>query len=135
TVLCRAASCAPAEVQVSNLPPGSFYASRETGEIDRAPYAGTETVAWQTRNLRRGLAFAYIPAPFHLLRGVLAPLLGASNVSQWATGLLGMVGGAAAIPLIKPLVQDIAEEKASKGIGKAWDQRKKKSQQPPRKAK
>jgi hypothetical protein len=123
--LCTAASCALSEIEVRGFPEGAFYEARETSEIERIPYVGDETITWSTRRIERGIAFTYVPAPFTTVRGIAAPLLGASNLSEWAAGLFGMVASAAAIPLLKPLVVDIAEDKASARLKKVMDRRKK----------
>lgn len=123
TRLCLA-SCPPTTVELRDFPENAFYAARESAEVERAPYVGTETVSWSTRRLDRGLAFTYIPSPFQALRGLIGPLLGASSISEWAAGLLGMISAMFAIPLLKPLVVDIAEDKASERIKRFWEQRK-----------
>jgi hypothetical protein len=123
-VLCTSASCALSEIEVRGFPEGAFYAARETSEIERIPYIGDETVTWSTRRIRSGIAFSYVPAPFNAVAGIARPLLGASNLSEWAAGLFGMVASVLAIPLLKPLVVDIAEDKASARLKKAWDKRK-----------
>jgi hypothetical protein len=123
--LCTPASCTLSEIEVRGFPEGAFYEARETSEIERIPYVGDETITWSTRRIERGIAFSYVPAPFTTLRGIAGPLLGASNLSEWAAGLFGMVASAAAIPLLKPLVVDIAEDKASARLKKVMDKRKK----------
>jgi hypothetical protein len=130
-VLCTAASCALSEIEVRGFPEGAFYAARETSEVERIPYIGDETVTWNTRRIRNGIAFSYVPAPFNAAAGIARPLLGASNLSEWAAGLFGMVASVLAIPLLKPLVVDIAEDKASARLKKEWEKRKKKPAPPP----
>lgn len=118
------ASCPPTTVELRDVPENAFYAAREAAEVEHVPYVGTETVSWSTRRLDRGLAFTYIPSPFHALRGVFGPLLGASSMSEWAAGLFGMISAMFAIPLLKPLVVDIAEDKASERIKRFRERRK-----------
>jgi hypothetical protein len=129
--LCTPASCALSEIEIRGFPEGAFYEARETSDIERIPYVGDETITWSTRRIQRGIAFTYVPAPFQAVRGIVAPLLGASNLSEWAAGLFGMVASAAAIPLLKPLVVDIAEDKASARVKKVLDKRKKTPPKPP----
>jgi hypothetical protein len=123
--LCEPLACPPATVTLVDFPASSFYLARETTEVERVPYVQTETITWTTRTYERGLAFAYVPPPFHLMRPVIGPLLGASTASEWVAALVGALGGAVAIPLVKPLLVDIAEDKASEGIKRIKARRKK----------
>jgi hypothetical protein len=126
--LCEPLACPPAIVTLADFPANSFYLARETTEVERAPYVGTETITWTTRAYERGLAFAYVPPPFHLVRPAIGPLLGASTATEWVAGLVGALGGAVAIPLVKPLLVDIAEDKASESIRRLRARGKKRSE-------
>lgn len=109
--ICSFLSCVPAEIEVIGLPRGSFYAARGVPDISAIDYVNEEIVEWTTNDVSGDIIFAYIPPPFHILRPLLAPFVGASTASDWTVGLITLVGTVIATPLVKPILEDIIEDK------------------------
>src|SRR3990172_2845181 len=85
-------SCKKIYVELHDAPKGSFLAAKDAEKVQKYPYIDTETISWSVINLKQGIAFAFVPPPFHYLRPILEPLLGASSLNQWILGLLGLIG-------------------------------------------
>lgn len=123
--LCSPISCVSATVRLEDFPARSFFAARGVSEdqVEVVPYVNTETITWTTSDLSGGIAFAYIPPPFQLLRPLLAPLVGASRASEWLVGLVGMVGAVLAGPFIRPVLEDLIEDKVGELFGGLFKRR------------
>ncbi len=120
--LCNSISCVPATIRLEDFPARSFFAARGVSEdqVEVVPYVHTETITWTTRDLSGGITFAYIPPPFQLLRPLLAPLVGASRASEWLVGLVGMVGAVLAGPFIRPVLENLIEDKIGELFGRLF---------------
>ncbi|NLH06093.1 MAG: hypothetical protein GX484_00650 [Chloroflexi bacterium] len=108
--LCRVFSCPPSEVEIQDFPQNAFYAAQNVAEVRSTPYVRTETVTWTTDDLDDGITFAYIPSPYHRLRPVLSPFLGAASLGDWLLGLVAMVGSILTAPLVGPLLEHLLDE-------------------------
>ncbi len=108
--LCRVFSCPPSEIEIQDFPENAFYAAQNVAEVQRTPYVRTETVTWTTDDLDDGITFAYIPPPYHRLRPVLSPFLGAASLGDWLLGLGAMIGSILAAPLVAPLLEHLLDE-------------------------
>lgn len=108
--LCTVLSCPPSEVELQEFPEDAFFAARDVAEVQSTSYVRTQTVRWTTDDLDGGITFAYIPAPYHRLRPVLSPFLGAASIGDWLVGLVAMVGSILAAPLVGPLLEHLLDE-------------------------
>lgn len=125
--LCTYLRCPVSTVRLEDFPHNAFVAARGVKTVETAPYLDTEIVTWTPTNLPEGITFAYIPAPFHHLRGVLMPLIGASSMDDWVIGLIAMIGSLIAAPLIVPLLEKILEEIVGEWVKELLKRRKKPS--------
>jgi len=107
----RTDECRSSNVELRDFPIGSFYAARDAENLIRYPYVDTETITWSIRNLGRGIVFSYVPPPLRHFRPILAPFMGATSLSEWLIGLLGFIVAVAVIPIIRPVLLDIARKK------------------------
>lgn len=125
TALCGS-SCPVTIVRLEDFPAGSFVDARGAANVVSEPYLNTETLSWSTRSLSRGVTFAYMPAPLHLLRPLIGPLIGAAGVSEWVVGLVGMFGTAVAAPVVRPLVENWLENRAAETVVETLRKRRRK---------
>lgn len=116
--LCTRTACPPGEVRVEGLPERSFFAARGVADVATVPYVRTETVSWATPDLSAGIAFAYVPSPFQAFRPLLQPFIGASSLNDWLVGLIALVTGVLAAPLIMPVVEYIGERALGRWLGR-----------------
>jgi hypothetical protein len=91
-----------ATVKLQGLPRGSFYAAKDALDVTVAPYLDTETVSWSVSSFSDDIVFAYIPSPFHHLRGLLSPFMTLASVGQWLMGILGAALGGVFSAYVKP---------------------------------
>lgn len=122
--LCTYLRCPISTVRLEDFPQNAFVAARGVKTVESAPYLDTEIVTWTPTNLPDGITFAYIPAPFHHLRGVLMPLVGATSLDDWMIGLLAMIGSLIAAPLIVPILENVLEEVVGEWIKEMLKRRK-----------
>ncbi len=103
-VLCPSNSDCPAtEVEVRNLPRGSFYEAPNYVEAPKIETFETrEAARWRIRDLRRGVGFSYVIQPLNSLHTLLAPGLWVATWGQLAWWLFGIIVMAGA--LVKPTV-------------------------------
>lgn len=113
-----AAHCPESRVELRDFPTGCFYDAKGAEDQKSDRYLDMEAVTWSARDLERGITFAYIPPPYHHVRRVLGPFIGASSLGQWVIGLLGIIGTLIVSPIVKPVVTDIG-----KGKLKSWLER------------
>ncbi len=116
TSLCSGGSCPLTLVRLEDFAARSFVDARGATNVVSEPYLNTETISWSTRSLSRGVTFAYMPPPLHHLRPLIGPLIGASGVSEWVVGLVGMFGTAVATPVVRPLVENWLEDRAAETV-------------------
>ena len=114
-------SCQSAYVELRDFPKNSFLAAKDGKNLQTYPYVNTETVSWSVLNLRRGIVFAFIPPPFHYIKPVIEPFLGASSLNHWVLGFLGLIGTAIITPIVTPvmlpIIQDKLRSRLEQGIG------------------
>lgn len=104
-------TCPENEIELQNLPIGSFFAARDAEGVRTSAYIDEETTVWSLKRLDRGVIFAYIPAPFHHLRRILKPFIGAATISSWVIALISLIGGLVLLPIIKPILFEYAVDK------------------------
>ncbi len=108
-------SCKEAVVELQDFPLNSFYAAREANELKMYPYVDTETITWNSKNLsERGIRFAYVQPPFQSLKPLLSPFIGASSISQWIIGLIGIISAVLFTPIAKPVFTEILQKRFKK---------------------
>jgi hypothetical protein len=103
--------CPKTNIEVRDLPKGSFYAAKESQDVKAYPYIDTETVSWSVRDLQEGITFAYVMPPFQQLRPAVDPLIGASSLSHLVVGVIGIALAIIVGPVVKPVVLDIFRDR------------------------
>ena len=116
--LCRH-SCPEGSVTLLNFPKNSFLEAKYDTNLQINSYLDTETISWSTKNLNKGIIFAYIPPPFYHFKLVLKPFLGVASFNQWIVAFLGAVGSIVIVPIVKPVLKDIAQDKLRSCLQKA----------------
>jgi hypothetical protein len=116
--LCRH-SCPEGSVTLLNFPKNSFLEAKYDTNLQINSYLDIETISWSTKNLNKGIIFAYIPPPFFHFKLVLKPFLGVASFNQWIVAFLGAVGGIVIVPIVKPILEDIAQNKLISCLQKA----------------
>lgn len=111
--------CPESKAEVRDLPSNSFFAAKDATDIQAQKYIDTETVSWSVTDLERGITFAYIPPPYHYLRPLLLPFIGASYLSQWVIGLFGFAATFLLLPVLRPILPDMAKGKLKDWFDKA----------------
>ncbi|GAB4474987.1 MAG: hypothetical protein Kow00124_15510 [Anaerolineae bacterium] len=102
--------CPLTRVELRDFPRQAFFAARDAGPVEIAPYLDTEIVRWSVADAAPGIVFAFMPPPFQHLRPLLAPLVGASDAEEWVVGLIGVIGTIVMAPLIRPILTELFEE-------------------------
>jgi len=125
-------SCENIDVELHDAPKGSFLAAKDAEKIQKYPYIDTETVSWSVINLKQGIIFAFVPPPFHHVRPIIEPLLGASALNQWVLGILGLIGTILITPIVKPVILTTAQKTFGSWLdrqsgAKAYEETKKKA--------
>jgi hypothetical protein len=121
--LCSPRACSPAHVRLEDFPQNAFFAARGVPEVEIVPYINTEIVTWTEEDvtlLSQGVTFAYVPPPFQYLRPFLVPLIGASQFSEWLVGLVGLVGGVVAAPILMPVLENLVIDRIFEGIKRVF---------------
>jgi hypothetical protein len=121
--LCSPWACPPAHVRLEDFPQNAFFAARGVPEVEIVPYVNTEIVTWTVDDvalLSQGVTFAYIPPPFQYLRPVLTPLVGASQFGEWLVGLVGLVGGVVAAPVLMPVLENLVVDRIFDAIKRVF---------------
>ena len=103
---CSGSLCPASVIELRDFPQGAFHAARDTTRLNSTPFLNTETLEWSVNDLRRPVAFAFVAPPFSVIKPVLAPLLGASNLAEWMVALIGMLGTVIFFPLVRAFVDD-----------------------------
>lgn len=114
--LCTFRSCPPARVELQDFPENAFFGARGVTMVESMPYLRTETITWTPADLSDGITFAYVPAPYHYLRPVLVPFIGASTLDDWMVSVIALLGTLVAAPLVVPLLEYAAE----RAVGNMW---------------
>jgi hypothetical protein len=127
TQVCGGSQCAPSTIELRDFPKGAFVAARDAETVETLPFVNTETVIWSQRSLHRPVSFAFIRPPFNSLRPVLGPLLGASTLSDWAIGLIGLLGTVTVLPFARALLEDWFEGKLVDGAKSVAARRRKRT--------
>ncbi len=102
--------CPLTRVELRDFPRQAFFAARDAGPVEIAPYLDTEIVRWSVTDAAPGIVFAFMQPPFQHLRPLLAPLVGASDAEEWVVGLIGVIGTIVMAPLIRPILTELFEE-------------------------
>lgn len=110
SVTCRSA----AFVELNDFPLNAFYAAVYADNLQHYPYVDTETITWRPGS--RDVRFSYISPPFQFLRPVLAPLMGASSASQWAIGIISVLGTLVFVPIIQPVLVEMIQKILKKQV-------------------
>lgn len=76
-------ACPSSQIELSEFPQNAFYDAPNTTNLEVDTYLDTETVTWEGEELEEGIRFAYVPAPFHFVRGALRPFIGLTSLPQW----------------------------------------------------
>jgi hypothetical protein len=121
--LCSSRACPPAHVRLEDFPQNAFFAARGVPEVEIVPYINTEIVTWTVDDvalLAQGVTFAYVPPPFQYLRPFLVPLIGASQFGEWLVGLVGLVGGVVAAPVLMPVLENLVIDRIFEGIKRVF---------------
>ncbi len=121
--LCSPRACPPAHVRLEDFPQNAFFAARGVPEVEIVPYINTEIVTWTVDDvtlLAQGVTFAYVPPPFQYLRPFLVPLIGASQFGEWLVGLVGLVGGVVAAPVLMPVLENLVVDRIFEGIKRVF---------------
>jgi hypothetical protein len=121
--LCSSRACPPAHVRLEDFPQNAFFAARGVPEVEIVPYINTEIVTWTEDDvtlLSQGVTFAYVPPPFQYLRPFLVPLIGASQFGEWLVGLVGLVGGVVAAPVLMPVLENLVMDRIFEGIKRVF---------------
>ena len=116
--LCRH-SCPEGSVTVLNFPKNSFLEAKYDTNLKINSYLDTEIISWSTKDLNKGIIFAYISPPFYHFKLVLKPFLGVASFDQWILAFLGAVGSIVIVPIVKPLLKNIAQNKLRSCLQKA----------------
>ena len=116
--LCRH-SCPEGSVTLLNFPKNSFLEAKYDTNLKINSYLDTDTISWSTKNLNKGIIFAYIPPPFFHFKLVLKPFLGIASFNQWIVAFLGAVGSIVIVPIVKPVLKNIAQNKLRSCLQKA----------------
>lgn len=116
--LCRH-SCPEGSVTLLNFPKNSFLEAKYDTNLKIDSYLDTDTISWSTKDLNKGIIFAYIPPPFYHFKLVLKPFLGVASFDQWILAFLGAVGSIVIVPIVKPILEDIAQNKLRRCLQKA----------------
>lgn len=86
-------TCPETTVQLYDMPKAMFYEAKYSTDLLTSPYSESETLVWHPINIGTGVAFSFIPPPYHYLRPILRPFLGISSQSGWLALLIGgMIG-------------------------------------------
>lgn len=107
-------------VELHDMPLNSFYAARDARGVETYPYLDVETIAWEAPSLDRGISFAYVQPPYQRFRTVLKPFLGASSLGEWLFALVGLVGSAVVLPIVKDVLFGVAGDKVKGWLQKLW---------------
>lgn len=100
-------------IKLIDFPKESFYQAKYSTNIEKEKYLNTETITWLLKYPDEGIIFAYIIPPFNNLRAILNPFIGISNIGQWILVLIAFLTTFFFIPIVKPVLTDIAREKIS----------------------
>jgi hypothetical protein len=111
--------CPEGSITLINFPKNSFYEAKYDTNLQINSYLDTETINWSTKYLNKGITFAYIPPPFYHFKLALKPFLGVASFNQWIVAFLGAVGGIVIVPIVKPILEDIAQNKLISCLQKA----------------
>jgi len=103
--------CPEGSITLINFPKNSFYEAKYDTNLQINSYLDTETINWSTKYLNKGITFAYIPPPFYHFKLALKPFLGVASFNQWIVAFLGVVGSIVIVPIVKPILEDIAQNK------------------------
>jgi hypothetical protein len=112
-------SCPEGSVTLLNFPKNSFLEAKYDTNLQINSYLDIETISWSTKNLNKGITFAYIPPPFYHFKLVLKPFLGVASFNQWIVAFLGAVVSIVIVPIVKPILEDIAQNKLRSCLQKA----------------
>ena len=108
--LCSSTGCPPAIVTLVDLPQNSYYDARGGEFVQTEQYVTGETIVFTNLNMERGINFAYVPTPFTVLRPVAGFFIGARTLSEWAAGLIGLIGAIVSMPLIRPIIEEALQK-------------------------
>jgi len=95
-------SCDHVYVELHDIPAGSFLAAKDSENIQTHPYFNSETISWSVINLKQGIIFAFVPAPFYRFRSIIKPFIGASTWNQWLLSILGWLITMITSPIVRP---------------------------------
>jgi hypothetical protein len=104
-------SCENIDIELHDAPKGSFLVAKDAEKTQKYPYIDTETISWSVINLEQGITFAFIPPPFHHIRQIIEPLLGASALNQWVLGILGLICTIFITPIVQPVILTTAQKR------------------------
>jgi hypothetical protein len=100
--------CPKSEIEVRNLPKGSFYLAYFASELQTYPYVNVESIKWSMNDVREGVRFAYVQPPYQELRPILQPFFGLATLGQWLLAILGLAAGLVTVYVVRPL-SDLAK--------------------------
>lgn len=103
-----------ASITIRDFPYHSFYDVRFSNDLGIDEYLGKETITWQPSVGGIENRFAYLPAPFHNLRIIVAPFIELSKYEDTTLGLIGFVASAIFLLIVKPNVIGFINEKIRK---------------------
>ena len=122
-------SCAKADIEMLDIPKGSFLAARNAENIQEHLFLDTETITWSVIDLSQGVIFAFVRPPFNYVRPIIAPLLSVTALNQWLLGILGSIFTLVITPILRPVILSTAKKSFSAWLDKKRDGNKKKDQE------
>ncbi len=105
-------TCCPdnGQIVIMNIPYNSFYDAQYADNLKIDEYLGKETIAWQSSYIDN-IRFAYVPAPFYNIRGVLNPFIQLSKYDNKILALIGFIISSVFLMVVKPGLIDFIKDK------------------------
>jgi hypothetical protein len=122
-------SCDKADIELLDIPRGSFLAARNAVNIQEHFFLDTETISWSVIDLSQGITFAFVRPPFNYVRPVIAPLLSVTALNQWLLGILGSIFTLVITPILRPVILSTAQKNFSAWLDRRRGGNKKKDQE------
>ena len=127
--------CDNVDIQLRNMPKGSFESATDSEKLERHPFADVEAVHWSVRNLEPSLGVSFIKPGFEKYRPVLSPFIGLSSMNGWVAAVLVIVitlGIAITVDILKDRIKvhfGKAQQEKSKGARSRKDERERSREQ------
>jgi hypothetical protein len=104
--------CDDVNVELRNLPAGSFDSATDSEKLERHPFSDVENVQWSVKNLEPSIGVSFIKPGFEKYRPILSPFIGLSSINGWVAASIVL-----AFTVVVVIVVDIAKDSIKAWLG------------------